>query len=509
MTRVWLDLGDLGAFITPASAFDLWQDHGLGLLRTILTKNGVETELRSTRALRRWDDLAPMLVGYDVLLMNVRSYTFPLAREAARIYKAINPRGMVVVGGMHATVALAELERDPLFDRVVRGAGEQVIVDLAKDPASFPRVTTGTSARSMDDWPRIDRTLWPNPRRADYPWPLEGACGWGPGPVATVLTSRVCPWQCAFCNEASYIANMGRRAPEAVVEELNDLDARFGPIGSVVIHDSMFFQQPAWLAGWIRAYTTKARRRWPYWAAARADTVRRWPDLFEALVRETNWNMVSIGFESGSDRVLRTLNKECTASDNYFAIQLLNRIADDQVARGLDPPRFWANIMFGVPGETRDDAFDTMRMIQEMRHRQLSTSYYAAYPGSALGYQIIAEGRSLLTDERYHRYPTDEKVQGIDYAFYRDLLAGRYDDEVKNRPVPAPTSTAVGRAPAHRFFLFDLPDGTQKLSYGVSAADAIETLRLRLPDAALGSLSPERATVIAQRNLQQHIDRLG
>jgi len=35
-----------------------------------------------------------------------------------------------------------------------------------------------------------------------------------------------------------------------------------------------------------------------------------------------------------------------------------------------------------------------------------------------------------MTKENYHRFPDDEKVKGIDYAFYRELLAGRYDDEV-------------------------------------------------------------------------------
>ncbi len=50
---------------------------------------------------------------------------------------------------------------------------------------------------------------------------MEPECGWGPSPVATVLTSRVCPWQCAFCNENSYIPNMGRRPVDAVIEELN------------------------------------------------------------------------------------------------------------------------------------------------------------------------------------------------------------------------------------------------------------------------------------------------
>lgn len=508
MTRLWLDLGDLGAFVSPGSAFDLWQDHGLGLMRTLLQQNGIRTDVASTRAVRRWRDLEPHLAGYDMLLMNVRSYTFPLAREAARLYKSLNPHGCVVVGGMHATVALPDLDANPDIDHIIQGPGERVIVDLALDPGAFPRVSTGTAARSMEDWPRLDRTLWPNPRRADVPWPLEGACGWGPAPVATILTSRVCPWQCAFCNEASFIDNMGRRSPESVVDELNALDERHGPIGSVVLHDSMFFQQPAWLERWITAYTTKARRRWPYWAAARADTVRRWPDLFEALVRETNWNMVSIGFESGSDRVLRTLNKECTADDNYVAIELLNRIGDDQVRRGLEPPRFWANVMFGAPGETRDDAFDTMRMVQAMRYRQLSTSFYAAYPGSALGYQLIAEGRSLLTGDNYDRYPDSDKVRGIDYDFYRDLLAGRYDAEVSRRPVPAPASAAA-RRPSHRFYLFDLPNGLQKLSYGATPDAALDTLRLRLTDDAVDALSPATARAVPQRDLQAHIKRLG
>ena len=35
-----------------------------------------------------------------------------------------------------------------------------------------------------------------------------------------------------------------------------------------------------------------------------------------------------------------------------------------------------------------------------------------------------------MTKENYHRYPDDEKVIGVDYPFYRELLAGKYDAEV-------------------------------------------------------------------------------
>lgn len=431
--RVWLDLGDLGDLVNPAGPHEQWQDHGLGLLRTILHQNGLQTDLASTRACKTWDEVKKALTGYDMLLMNVRSYTFPVAYRAAKIFKELNPKGLVLTGGMHATVAPDEMEAIPEFDKICQGPGENLIVDLVRNPQNFPRLVLGQGAKSMADWPMMDRTLWPKPNswklKRKFGWPLEPECGWGPGPVATIITSRVCPWQCVFCNENSYIANMGRRPVEMVIDELNYLDKKYG-VGSMVIHDSMFFQNPSWLEEWLDKYPRMARKVWPYWAAARADTVRQWPELFEALVKETRWDTVSIGFESGSDRVLKILNKECTEEDNYFAIDLLTRIGDEMEALGKKPPVFWSNIMLGIPGETPEDAFKTMRMVKYTKRILPSIAFYAPYPGSALGHQLIAEGKSMMSKENYHRFPDDEKVKGIDYQFYRELLAGKYDAEV-------------------------------------------------------------------------------
>ena len=430
---VWLDLGDLGDLVNPAGPHEQWQDHGLGLLRTILHQNGVLTDLFSTRQCTTWDQVREKLRGYEMLVMNVRSYTYPIAYRSAKLFKEVNPRGLVLAGGMHATVALDEMEAVPEFDKIVQGPGELTIVDLIQNPDRYPRVALGQGAKSMAEWPMLDRTLWPKPASwklaRKFHWPLEPECGWGPPPVVTLITSRVCPWQCVFCNENSYIPNMGRRPVDMVIDELNFLDKKYG-VGSLVIHDSMFFQNPSWLEEWLEKYPRKARKRWPYWAAGRADTVRQWPELFEALIKETNWNTVSIGFESGSDRVLKILNKECTEDDNYFAIDLLTRIGDEMEAQGQKPPVFWSNIMLGIPGETPEDAFKTMRMVKYTKRILPSISFYAPYPGSALGYQLIAEGKSRMSKENYHRFPDDEKVVGVNYQFYRELLAGKYDAEV-------------------------------------------------------------------------------
>jgi anaerobic magnesium-protoporphyrin IX monomethyl ester cyclase len=128
--------------------------------------------------------------------------------------------------------------------------------------------------------------------------------------------------------------------------------------------------------------------------------------------------------------LLKILNKECTEEDNYFVIDLLTHIGDDMERKGQKPPVFWSNIMLGIPGETREDAVKTLRMVKYTKRILPSISFYAPYPGSALGHQLIAEGKSKMTKENYHRFPDDEKVVGVDYQFYRELLAGKYDAEV-------------------------------------------------------------------------------
>jgi len=425
--RLWLDLGEFQELYKYGNG---WQDHGLGILRTILHKNNLLTDIASLRMMRNWLDLVPAVQNYEVLLMNVRSYNFPFAKQAARIFKEVNPNGIVIVGGMHATVAPHEMEPISDFDYICSGGGEEIIVDVVRDPKSFPRLIKGISSPSLSDWPMLDRTLWPNPKSPDYPWPLEPSNGWGPAPVASIITSRVCPWQCSFCNEVSYIPTMTRKKVDQVIDELNFLDENYGPLGSVVIHDSMFFQQPSWLEEWLEKYPKRANKVWPYWAAGRADTVRRWPELFERLVRETNWNIVSIGFESGSDRVLKILNKGCTVEDNKFVINLMNKIGDEYVSKGQEPPKLFSNIILATPGETREDAFNTVRMMNTMKYAIYPVASFAPYPGSALGNQLIAEGKSLMTTENYHRFPGERKMIGIDYDFYDDLAKGKYNDEI-------------------------------------------------------------------------------
>lgn len=492
MKRLWLDLGDPGIFLRTNHDTSAWQDHGLGLLRTIMDKAGVHSDVASTRNYATIEEVSDILEGYDMLLMNVRSYNLSYAEQAARLFKKANPNGWVIVGGMHATLSPEELVNNPDFDRICQGDGENIIIDLASDPSSFDRMTKGKSSKSLNDWPFIDRLMWPRPKTQTYHFPLEPAFApFGPSPMVSIITSRVCPWRCSFCNEASYIPAMERKSPEQIVDELNYLDKFYGPIGSVMIHDSLFFQQPTWLERWAEVYPHKARKVWPYWAAARADTVRRWPDLFMKVARETNWSTVSIGLESGSNNTLKTLNKECTAEDNIFAISLINRLGDEFEANGRPAPKIFSNIIYGSPGETREDALDTLRMLTFVKRPLISSAYFAPYAGAALGYQIIAEGKSLMAEKDHLRNAGKQNVDGVDYAFFNDILAGKHTKEAwdtRNIWLSKNSASDGVLRPLENFrdpsfiFSFQMTNGGMKLSYGKNAEEAFSTLKYRLTD---------------------------
>ena len=61
----------------------------------------------------------------------------------------------------------------------------------------------------------------------------------------------------------------------------------------------------------------------------------------------------------------------------------------------------------------------------------------------------------------------------------------------------------------HYLYLFQLKNGKQKLAYGQNPEDALDILRVRLTEAELAEIIPDKFTRINQRKLQEHIHNLG
>ncbi|KKL17732.1 hypothetical protein LCGC14_2482600, partial [marine sediment metagenome] len=66
----------------------------------------------------------------------------------------------------------------------------------------------------------------------------------------------------------------------------------------------------------------------------------------------------------------------------------------------------------------------TARMVDEIGADMDSFAYFSPYPGNELGERCIAENLSLLKPGTYDRYPTGQKITGIDYDYLDRVRAG-------------------------------------------------------------------------------------
>lgn len=415
---LWMSLDDAGQFISRRKPY---VNHAIGLLRTVLHNADINTDLKDLRYVWTKKQVRDRVRGYDTLLMSIMTFNFKYAVTVARIFKECNPNGRVIVGGVHASVDLAQMINTKEFDTVIQGPGENVIVDMINNLCEGQTYVTKHLNNSLNSWPTINRSLCSSPLE-DYS-PLVKP------PTITMLTSKKCKYSCSFCNEGKLFDNEERMSPRKVIEDLNKTYREF-KFKSVIFHDSNFLTDPQWLRRFIVYYIHYARKRWPCWAAGRTDFVCKNPNLIKGMVDFTNFETISLGLESGSDNVLKILRKGCTADQNHEAIGICNKL----------DLRIYANIMLGIPGETKADAMKTVDMVNSINNPIVAVSFYSPYAGTTLGDKIIAEGRSLVNEGDYHRYAGKALVKGIDYKWYdKNILP-----KIKNYR-PAKLSEKVGR----------------------------------------------------------------
>src|SRR3990172_8581442 len=117
-----------------------------------------------------------------------------------------------------------------------------------------------------------------------------------------------------------------------------------------------------------------------------------------------------IGFESGSDRVLRFLRKGTSRKANLEAARVCRRY-------GIS---IWANYMLGLPTETEAEIKETISMLKTIDPDYYSPAFYTPHPGSELYDYCQEQGLSLIADyDGYRRNPTEPKIKGHDFEFLR------------------------------------------------------------------------------------------
>ncbi|HEY63851.1 MAG TPA: radical SAM protein [Caldilineae bacterium] len=349
----------------------------------------------------------------------------------------IKERGLpchVAVGGPHITMLREQIPKVPsifrLFDSAIVFDGEVPLLRLAEALDG-----TGDLSRVPNLIYRDGSQVRQNPRErpqriADLPMPdFEGMPlnrYLAPQLVLPLLTARGCYFgQCAFCNvgygEHSFYSQL---PAEQVAEQMRQLQRRFH-----VRH--IFFSDEAISPRTLRRLSSiLATQGDPiYWGGCvRFERVIT-KELLESMYRG-GCRMLLFGLESASEPIINRIGKGTR-------LEHMSRILRESAEAGIWNHTFF---FFGFPGETLDDAQETVNFLYE----------HKPYIHSA------AFGTFLL--ERYapaHRFPGAYGIKRIiedptkDLAIYFDyevesgmdeemaeLVASRFLDALPDKPFP-------------------------------------------------------------------------
>lgn len=319
---------------------------GLGYLEAVLVKAGYKVGIADLRVKKVDVSLIPeaQIVGITATTGEIG-----MAKEIARLVKQRDPAVRTVIGGAHATYL--PLDCWGTFDAVVIGEGENEILGLLG----------GEAAYRLND---LDTLPFPVRHPFSFSYTLFEGAGYGKGPKATsIITSKGCPFTCAFCQTKPLQVRF--RSAENVAEEIKQIQ-RDWSCSHFRIEDDTFTLKPE------RVFEL-CRLLWPLEVHWRCHTRS---DLFNTdmarAMRAAGCDEVGFGVESADQRVLDIVNKKETLEQHIKAI----RIAEDS---GMKSKAFF---MTGLPEETDEIVSLTKDFLEKAQPSKIILSRFTPYPGS-------------------------------------------------------------------------------------------------------------------------------
>jgi radical SAM superfamily enzyme YgiQ (UPF0313 family) len=317
----------------------------------------------------------PEYIGISVMTGPQIHYALKICESIKKEFNNIK----IVWGGVHSTILPKQTLQNSLIDFVIRGEGEKAYHELV-----IGKKLSNIEGLSF----KKGKKIYQNPKSTiltsseinelSIPWNLINPKRYIRNGNFTAITSRGCPFKCAFCYNTLFNNVWRGWTAEKCVHELNKC-LNFGA-KKITFYDDYFFANSKRIKD-LFVYFKEQDIQWK--AELR---VNRLDYSLAEEAKKHGCSQMYFGAESGSQRVLNILNKNISVEDIIQSARI-TKDAD------LSADYSW---MIGIPGETKEDRKETIRLIKkikEINHKsEFSIKILFPYPGTQIYEAAKQEG---------------------------------------------------------------------------------------------------------------------
>lgn len=375
-------------------AVGAWPPLGVLYLAAVLKEKGVEVSvldqaakgltIRETVSWIRAEN--PDVLGFSTFATSGRT-----AALISNEVKKENPNVTIVFGNYYATFNPERILRKyPSVDIIVRGEGEQTVVDLASCFENRGRLKDvlgisfrdGSNVASTGERPLIqDLDCLPFPDRSlideTYHSVIVGA-NVAPRKFTSLVSSRGCVYRCRFCCCTQFARNRWRpRSVKNTLEELCFL-ASEGYEQFVFVDDS-FTANPKNVIRLCREMR-KERLDMEWICEGRVDNASY--QMFWETAK-AGCRILYFGIESANQRILDYYNKRITPEQSKTAVRTARRAGADVIV---------GSFIVGAPDETRKEIQNTIEFASRIPIDLPQFNILGVFPGTDIWNELEAKG---------------------------------------------------------------------------------------------------------------------
>jgi radical SAM superfamily enzyme YgiQ (UPF0313 family) len=290
----------------------------------------------------------------------------------------------IVVGGVNPSLYPYETLNCKEIDYVISGFGQIPFKKLCfniknnKNTNNIENCYTRSNCTNkiigsfnfvnIDDFPIPDRNILPI---NDYTVPF-----FPENPSTSMITSLGCPYTCGFCACKNF-KPVKLRTPENIVNEMKNIQEL--NIRSILFQDELFTMSTNRINS-ICSLIVKKDIKLNWTVRSRASLINE--DSLKLMKKAGCFN-IHMGIESGTDRILKEMNKNLTIKQIREAVNMIKKI-------GLSCS---ASFMLGYPNETEQEIMETINFAEELKLNNCQFFMTMPEPNTELYNNLYKKGK--------------------------------------------------------------------------------------------------------------------